>query len=190
MLAYVFWHWPDAHTEPAVYQNALLYFHSTLAEHKPAGFLLSRCLLLSNALWLDRDTVTYEDWSLVENSAALDPLNIGAVTGACQEPHHQVARWTVGSGAGLYQLRAGDAYLPVIRQAYRFNKPAGISYTDLYTLLQPLIEQSQGSLWTRQMNLGPGPEFCWHSPEAFDVPEILQALNLPTQQLWSGKAPA
>jgi hypothetical protein len=189
MLAYVFWHWPAAQTDPTAYQNALIHFHSTLAKQKPAGFLFSRCLLLASAPWLGRDAATYEDWSLVENSAALDPLNIGAVTGACQEPHQQVAHWTIGSGAGLYQLRAGNAYLPAVHQEYRFNKPAGMSYTDLYTLLQSLVEQSGGNLWTRQMNLGPGPEFCWQSPEAFAVPEILLALDLPAQHLWAGKAP-
>jgi hypothetical protein len=186
MLAYVFWHWPDAQTDHEHYQNALISFHRTLAAHRPAGLHFSRCLLLDQAPWLERDSATYEDWSLVENSAALDPLNEGAVTGACQEPHRQVARWTVGSGAGLYQLRAGDASLATISQEYRFNKPEGMSYAALYESLQPLITQHGAGLWTRQMNLGPGPEFCLLAPAAFALPASFEQLEIAVRLLWSG----
>src|SRR5258708_28586055 len=111
--------------------------------------LYSRCLLLNQASWLGREIATYEDWSIVENSAAFDPLNEGAVTGVCQEPHRLVARWTVGSGAGLYKLHTGDVTLPVVRQTYRFNKPTVMTYADFYALVQPFTEQSQGCIWLR-----------------------------------------
>ena len=184
MIAYVFWHWPDPEIGPQSYQEALLRFHRTLAAHKPEGFHFSRCLLAEHASWLARDAPTYEDWSIVENTAALDPLNTGAVTGACLEPHQNVAQWTIGSAAGLYSLRAGKAALSTLRFEYRFSKPAGLAYTDLATLLDPLIAQSNSTLWTRMLNLGPGPEFCLQSAAALDLPAALAALTIPVQQLF------
>jgi hypothetical protein len=184
MLAYVFWHWHSRLVDAHIYQEALINFHRTLSAHKPGGFHYSRVLLVEQASWLGRDEPTYEDWNIVENSAALDPLNEGAVSGACQEPHNQVARWAEGGTGGLYRLRFGDGRLQEVCFALRFDKPAGMTYAALYDLLRPLEEQSAGDLWVRQMTLGPGPEFCFHSSQELAFPEILHALKIPVKQIW------
>jgi hypothetical protein len=183
MLAYVFWHWPFPDVEEHTYQEDLINYHQTLFAHKPSGFHHTRVLQMAQASWLGRNEETYEDWHLVENSAALDPLNERAVSESCQEPHRQIARWTQGSAGALYQLVFGDADLHTVRFAYRFSKPAGMTYGALYELLQPLVQEVKGTLWTRQMNLGPGPEFCFHSSDAVVFPDMLPVLKIPVKQI-------
>jgi hypothetical protein len=187
MLSYVFWHWHRPQIEANTYQEYLINFHRTLCANKSTGFHYSSVLLLEQASWLGRVGETYEDWHVVEKSAALDALNERAVTGACRAPHDQVARETQGSAAGLYQLVFGDAHLPFVHVAYRFDKPAGMSYVALDGLLQSLVEDAKGNLWRRQMNLGPGPEFCLHCAQEIALPANLQALKIPVKQIWIGK---
>src|SRR6266704_5977465 len=132
MLAYVFWHWHNTQVDVDTYEEQLTDFHRTLSEHKPAGFHYSRLLVMQEASWLERAERTYEDWNIVENSAALDPLNHDAVAGPCLEPHNRVARLAQGGTGGLYSLRFGDALRKTINYAYRFNKPVGMTYAQLY----------------------------------------------------------
>jgi hypothetical protein len=183
MLAYVFWHWPFPNVEAHTYQEDLVTYHQILSAHKPSGFRHTRVLQMEQASWLERNENTYEDWHLVENSAALDPLNEQAVSGPCQEPHRRIARWTQGSAGALYKLVFGDADLLAVHFAYRFSKPTGMTYATLYELLQPLVQEAKGTLWLRQMNLGPGPEFCIHSSEALIFPDILPILTIPVKQI-------
>jgi len=122
----------------------------------------------------------------VDNSAALDILNEAAITGPCKEPHNRVASQAAGGAGGLYQLRAGEPGLATAHVALWFAKPSGVSYEDLYAALQPEIEQATGSLWQRQMVLGPAPEFRWHSPRDHTLPEIFNCLKIPLVQIWSG----
>jgi hypothetical protein len=138
---------------------------------------------MERASWLERNEETYEDWHLIENSAVLDPLNERAVSGPCQEPHRRIAQLAQGGTGGLYRLLSGNADLPTVHWAYRLNKPAGTGYGELYELLQPLVEKARGTLWTRQMSLGPGPEFCLHSPEPLALPDTLPALAIPVRQI-------
>ncbi|GHO63804.1 hypothetical protein KSC_026960 [Ktedonobacter sp. SOSP1-52] len=183
MLAYVFCHWHVPDIEAATYQHDLIAYHRTLAMHKPSGFHHTRVLQTEQASWLQRNEVTYEDWHLVENSAALDLLNERAVSGPCQEPHRQIARWTQGSAGGLYQLVWGNPDLSIVRFAYRFDKPVGMTYGTFYEILQPLSQEVKGMLWGRQMNLGPGPEFCIQTSEPFIFPETLPMLSIPVKQI-------
>jgi hypothetical protein len=186
MLAYVFWHWPVPQIDALSYQERLLAFHRVLSEHKPEGFLHSSVLLLAEAPWLGRNTESYEDWYIVENSAALDPLDQAAVNGPRREPHNQVARWTEGGTAGLYRLRLGKVHLPSVSMAFRFAKPTTTNYDALYTTLQPLVEQTGGCLWVRQMTLGPAAEFCFLCPQDASMPDTLDYLKVAVKQIWSG----
>jgi hypothetical protein len=52
----------------------------------------------------------------------------------------------------------------------RFAKPAGVSYPELYTRLEPWTSRPAVSLWRRMMVLGPPPEFCLVTPSAFELP--------------------
>ncbi|MBA2678639.1 MAG: hypothetical protein H0U76_09650 [Ktedonobacteraceae bacterium] len=186
MLVYVFWHWRMPQIDQLSYQEYLIRFHQVLSAQRSEGFLSSRVLLLERAPWLGREAETYEDWYFLENSAALDPLNVNAINGQRKEPHDRAARWAEGGTAGLYSPRFGDPTLAP-RFTFWFAKPAHMSYTELYDALQPLEKQGVGTLWQRQMTLGPAAEFCFHSPEETALPDILQTLTIPVDQIYTSK---
>ena len=80
MLAYVFWHRRSPGIDDSSYADLLRRFHRVLAAHPTPGFLGSYSYRLSAAPWLPGHETAYEDWYLLENSAAIDPLNDGAVS--------------------------------------------------------------------------------------------------------------
>jgi len=82
MLAYVFWHWPEPQGNPAQYESRLLDFQKSLAASPPAGFRESAVFRVQGAPWLPTPGAAYEEWYLLEGSAALDPLNDAAVARA------------------------------------------------------------------------------------------------------------
>jgi hypothetical protein len=179
MLAYVFWHWPAPGVDIEKYVDHLVTFHRTLAENKPAGFRGSRVFRIRGASWLDTKTDAFEDWYLLDDSAALDVINHAAVSGPCEEPHNLVAREAAGGTAGLYSLRIGEA--DDARYAVWLAKPDGVSYADFFSTLEPLIKNAQAALWGRQMTLGPTTEFVIHSMNPIQLPESFkpdQALTL------------
>ena len=164
MLAYVFWHWPQPQIETGSYVDHLTAFHRTLAANKPDGFRESVVFRISNASWLNTGGEAYEEWYLLDDSAAMDRLNEAAVTGVCEEPHNRVAREAADGTGGLYRLRAGAEDLAQARYAVWLSKPSGVSYKDFYASMEPLTSQTGVALWGRQMTLGPTTEFCIHSP--------------------------
>ena len=185
MLAYVFWHWPYPHVEETAYQKRITNFHKALRTQRPKGFQYSVVLKVEHAPWSGRDGDMYEEWYVVENSAALDTLNEAAISGPCKEPHNQIAKDAAGGAGGLYRLCAGEPGLTTVRMALWFAKPPGMTYETLYGRLQSEIEQAAGSVWQRQMTLGPAPEFCWHSPQNHRLPEIFDCSSIPVTQIWS-----
>jgi len=74
------------------------------------------------------------------------------------------------------------------RMALWFAKPAGMSYEALYGMLQAEVERvgGSGSVWQRQMVLGPAPEFCWHSSQEHRLPEGFECLDIAVKQIWGG----
>src|SRR5262252_4616648 len=109
MLAYVFWHWPRPDHVAAEYERAQRAFHRALAQSAPRGFLSSLTFRVEGrAAWLG-GSPAYADWYLVENSAALDPLNVAAVSGACEAPHAQVAQAMAAGAGSLLGLHADSA---------------------------------------------------------------------------------
>jgi hypothetical protein len=91
MLAYVFWHWPQSSINPNAYIDHLIDFHNTLAANKPTGFHESVVFRIRGANWLNTNDEAYEEWYLLDDSAAMDSLNNAAVSGVCEEPHNKVA---------------------------------------------------------------------------------------------------
>src|SRR5258708_22665562 len=156
MLAYVFWHWRYPHIEKLSYQQLLIDFHTALRAQKPVGFDYSTVFQVEHVPWRRIAGEAYEEWYILENSAALDALNEAAITGLCPEPHHQVARSAAGGTAGLYRLRASSgittAHVPL-----SFAKPSGMSYATLYQTLQPQMKHSLGPLWQRHIVPTPPP---------------------------------
>ena len=119
---------------------------------------------IRDANWLNTNGEAYEEWYLLDDSAAMDRLNEAAVSGVCEEPHNRVAREAADGTGGLYRLRAGAEDLAQARYAVWLSKPSGVSYKDFYAALQSLTSQPGVALWGRQMTLGPTTEFCIHSP--------------------------
>lgn len=163
MLAYLFFHRPEAGADLAAYLAGLRRFHAALAAARPAGFSGSSTYRVG-----DR----YCDWYLVDTSAALDVLNDAAVGGARQPLHAAVARVAADGAGKLLKLTAG-IYDAAAGFEIRFAKPRGMSYPDLYDLLRPWTAQPRVSLWRRMMVLGPPPEFCMLAPNRPELPSEL-----------------
>ena len=177
MLAYLFSHARRPDVSPDDYERKLRAFHEALRAHAPAGFIDSRVFRLAALPWLPSAREVYEDWYLIENSAALDPLNDAAVSGPRQAPHDAVAVQAESGHGALYRLRLGrQDGIPAF--AYWFAKPAGEPYATLYARLEPIVARGGAALWSRQMTMGPAREFCLHSPARLDLPADLEALEL------------
>ena len=184
MLAYIFWHWPQANVDPAVYRTHLSAFHDILARNSSQGFHHSTVFQIPKVPWLKANGAAFEDWYLVENSSALDPLEAAAVSGACEEPHNRVAREAADGTAGLYRLRMGNAEIAKVRFASWFSKPPGVSYNDFYDLMRPAVEEGGAGLWGRQMTLGPATEFCLLSRAPITLPNGIIAHQLTLELVW------
>ena len=170
MLAYVFWHWPQPTIDRGAYEEHLREFQQTLAANKSSGFQQSVVFRIRGASWLNTRDEAYEEWYLLDDSAAMDRLNEAAVSGACEEPHNRVAREAADGIGGLYRLREGVEILDQAKFAIWLGKPAGVSYKSLYSDLHLLTSQSGVALWGRQMTLGPTTEFCIHSQNPIELP--------------------
>jgi hypothetical protein len=166
LLAYVFWHVPRAEVAARLYEAAHRAFHDALRAASVPGLLGVEIYRLASIPWLGGKP-GYEDWQLLENSAALDVLNRAAVSEARQRPHDAVADLAGDGTAGLYGLRMGTRIAP--RFAHWLSKPDGMSYGAFESSLQSLIEDGC-CLWGRRMTLGPTPEFCLHAPAARELP--------------------
>jgi hypothetical protein len=187
MLAYVFWHTPQTGVEPAEYERMLVAFHEALADSSPAGFRHSAAFRLGEVPWLPSEGSVYEDWYLVEGSAALDTLNDAAVTAHRQVPHDQVAA-VAGTGAGgLYRLRQGDAELHSVRAALWLSKQPAQSYPEFYAEMELATSGKGAALWGRQMVLGPAPEFCLHTVSEVKLDRFISR-RVPIELIWCGEA--
>lgn len=182
MLAYVFWHWPRPGVTAADYEARQRAFHSALAAEPPPGFERSYSFALAGAPWANRGQAAYEDWYLVGDSAALDPLNTGAVSAGRRGPHDAAAALAADGIAGLYVPRLGRP-LPSAQHARWFGKPLGMSYARLDDLLAPRLKRHGAVLWMRFMVLGPSPEFCVQSAGPLELPEELHGSELELRPL-------
>lgn len=167
----------------AEYEARQVGFQAALARYPPDGFLSAGTARLEGAPWAAQGGMAYEDWYLVRNLAALEPLSEAAVSGPRLEPHNAVARLAAGGTAGLYGLKAG-APLPAPAHAAWFGKPAGMSYAALFELLRPLTDSAPAALWMRQLVLGPTPEFCLSSGAPVALPPSIDAKYLSLAPVW------
>ena len=186
MLAYVFWHWRSPEIDSETYNNHLVAFHRVLSECKPAGFRSSVVFFSGRVPWLPTAPEAYEDWYVVESSAALDPLNEAAVSGVRREPHDEVARGAAGGVGGLYRCRTGELSLVDAQYALWFSKPAGTAYDAFYASTRPWTSQVGVGLWGRQMALGPTPEFCLLTSTPVKLPDRFEGFGRAIERLWPG----
>lgn len=184
MLAYTFWHWPRPEVQRQDYEQRQQRFHAAMRDAPSPGFLGSRSYAVGGATWTAGGGEAYEDWYLVENAAALDPLNEAAVTAPRQASHDSAAAGAADGTAGLYRLRRGDVDSVTPAAAAWFGKPAGMSYAELDAALEPVVRESGGVLWMRQMVLGPTPEFCLQSPAKLKLPARFEPLWVTLRGVW------
>jgi hypothetical protein len=182
MLAYVFWHWPNADQTPAAYEDTQRAFHAALAHAASQGFVRSYVFRVEGqAAWLG-GAPAYADWYLVEDSAALDPLNVAAVSGVCEAPHAAVAQ-AMSAGAGsLFTLRGDTAVDLTTSRALTFlTKPKGAPYPDFYATIP---SKQTATLWRRTMVLGPTPEFALLTPEPPSSVDQFHPQTLALTRIW------
>jgi hypothetical protein len=184
VLAYVFWHWPRPGVSQDEYERLQRRFHAALRDAPPAGFLGSRSHAVAGVPGITPIGTAYEDWYMLENGTALDPLNEAAITASRQAPHDAAAAAAAGGTAGLYRLRLGtvDGSTPTV--AAWFSKPDGMSYAALDAALGPIVDPRGGALWSRQMVLGPTPEFCLQSSAPVELPARFSPLCVSLRPVW------
>jgi uncharacterized membrane protein YgcG len=180
MLAYVFWHWPKPELSQADYEQLQRAFHAALAAAKPAGFMQSTAFRVEGrAAWL-AGSPAYADWYLVDEFAALGPLNAQAVSGICEAPHTAVAH-AMAAGAGSLLTLHGDAAPPDVTTTRRvtwLTKPREVPYDQFYAAVATATATQPTSLWRRAMVLGPTPEFALLAADAPPISDIYQPLPL------------
>jgi len=183
LLAYVFWHWRRPSAERSAYETAQQEFHRALSASPSVGFVRSFSHAIAGAPWANQGGEAYEDWYLVRDSAALDPLDITAVTAGRKAAHDSAASLAASGTAGLYQLKLGTAPTSP-RSAQWFVKPAGMSYPQLYAAIEPALAPAAGSLWVRKMTLGPSPEMCVLASEPATLAPQFQMFAFQLRPIW------
>ena len=163
-LAWLFWHTPHELVPRDEYHEAMAAFHRAVRRIAPPGFCGVRVLEYESTPWLPSAREVYENWYFVEDSAALDHLDRAAISADAEIEHRRIAALTSAAAAGLYRLRAGTPAAQPSRCTW-LNKPRSKPY-------DPFIKglSASGAVWTRQMVLGPTPEFCLEGciPETAD----------------------
>ena len=158
MLAYVFWHRPRDGVDAAGYVASLTAFHERIGV--PSWFAA-----LERPPWSE-DAGWYEDWYLVEDWNGLGRLNEAAVTGSRRAPHDAAAALVADGIAGVYALVGGRPERP--GWAGWVAKPADVDYEAFEPALRAAT--GSGSVWKRQMVLGPTPEFVVLAPGPVPLP--------------------
>lgn len=183
MLAYIFWHWPRPQIAAGEYEADLLAFHGALAAEPPPGFRRSLTFRVGPLPWLGGEAGGYEDWYIVADSAALDPLNGAAVSGRRKPSHDRAAHAAAGGAGGLYRHQSGELDLAEARHTTWLHKPEGMTYAQFDAQLGEWMAGVACSLWQRQMVLGPACEYCLLSREALPLPPDSSAIETPCDAL-------
>lgn len=185
LLAYVFWHWRQPSADRSTYESAQQEFQRVLAASPSTGFVRSFSHAIAGAPWANQGGEAYEDWYLVRDSAALDPLDAAAVTAGRKSAHDAAAALAANGTAGLYQMKLGTAPAAP-RSSQWFIKPAGMSYPQLFAAIEPALAPVGGSLWVRKMTLGPSPEFCVLSRDPATLASPFQMFAFQLRSIWGG----
>jgi hypothetical protein len=158
-LAYVFFHRPRRGVRTDEYTRALVRFHSKLARTRPSGFRESTAVRCPQAPWKEpRARAIYLDWYVVDGFPALDPIREVAYVPPWVGAHRAIARLAAQGWGSLYST-PGKARAPGPTVGFTWFSASGRTREWLRRALRS--PPAHGTLWRRQLALGPGPEFCW-----------------------------
>jgi hypothetical protein len=162
-IAYVFYHRPARGVRRATYERALLSFHDQLARSPTPGFRGSAALRLPHVTWgAARRRPLYVDWYVLGGFGDLGPVRDVAYRPPWVESHRRIAGLFGDGEGGLFAAR-GTVDPPTAPDlAVWFSSPEGRGKSLLrrwWTEGPP-----RGTLWRRQLAVGPSPEFCFFGP--------------------------
>jgi hypothetical protein len=160
VLAYVFWHRRAADVPPSRYEAALSRFHRRIEANPPGGFVASASLRAGQLPWLGGGGPGYEDWYVVEDFAALGVINAAAVAPDNERVHDAIASLMGEGTGGLYRLLDGTAQFAGVNLATWITPARGPLNALIDDFFADGIDGDRGSLWRRQLALGPAPELC------------------------------
>lgn len=185
MLAYIFWHWSFPGQSAGEYESALCEFHEALEvqeDRPPMGFLKSLTWRIEGAPWLPGGS-GYEDWYLLEDSAALDVIEETAV-GPLERVHREIASLAAGGTAGLYRPAHGVDAKARGDTVIWFTKPQGMSYAELNRQVAAIQQTWAAEQWLRKMTLGPTPECCLVGDGRADLPAEWRPVVVSRSRIW------
>ncbi len=158
MRAFVFWHRPAPGASRPAYEAAQTRFHERLAATSAPGFIGSATYHVSALPWLGGEE-GYEDWYLVADTAALDPLNEAAVAGRMKQAHDGAAADMEEGHGGLYALQWGEPAASARSRCLWLGRPRGVAHAPVLEALRARLGEP-AVCWRRQMVMGPGMEFA------------------------------
>lgn len=158
MLAYLFWHRPEAGAAREEYERAQERFHRSLAQRPPDGFRASLGLRVSQITWLSGEDPGYEDWYVVDDWTALGVLRQAAVGQAHHRAHERAAAHSSQGAGAVYRLLDGRLRTLAGSTAVWVQPGRGQDTDDMAAML--LDGARAGTLWQRELVLGPAPEYC------------------------------
>lgn len=184
-LHYIFWHWPKADVDLAVYASRLHLFQEALAAEVGAGLLGRTAVYRSETPpWVPVKGYIFSDWFTLANGNALDRMNEAAVAKNVRQPHAEIAALYGGGAGSLYDRKTGGDFDPLAVQFTQwFAKPAGMAYAEIYARLEFATKLESTWVLRRRMVLGPSPEFCMVSKALHKLPEPFKPLILPMDRL-------
>jgi hypothetical protein len=171
VIAYAFWHSPAAGVPEAEYEAALAAFVDHLAGAGIPGLRRCRSAKFDELPWIPKRP-GYQDWYELDDSAALDALETGAVRAAMEATHAAIARLSGAGSGGLFAARSessGDSVDPPVAEPGArvriawVDKPASSAYGPFIAGLSAAVEPA-GQVWQRRLSLGPAREFCLWLP--------------------------
>lgn len=184
-LLYIFWSYPRPGIDPAVYAGRSSTFREELENYMGGQLTAETASFLSPPPpWLATAGQAFSDWWPLPNASVLDNLNEGSQVSEVKPSHDAVAALYGGGAGSLYDWKKGELYDPsFVNFTHWFAKPAGMSYSDLYELLEPALSAGKATLLRRRMVLGPSPEFCLASEALLELMEPIEPLTLQMTRL-------
>lgn len=167
MINFMLWHKAQAGISATEYEAALREFHRIFAEQKVPGWLGSHVSICETLPWVSAQGPVYQDCHFLQDSSALDRVNLAAISPNCREVHDKIAQHSCDEANGLYRYRCGSEQQHFTLQVW-LTRPRDIQHEVFLDSLKSRISKSH-SIWSRQMGLSHGPEFLIQGDADIDL---------------------